>query len=178
MTADRFLQAALARMRQIKSLGDGALARVSEAQLFHRTDTEANSIAIIVQHLHGNMLSRWTNFLTEDGDKPWRQRDAEFEPVVSDAPKIHELWQQGWALTLDTLQALQPGDITREVTIRGESILVLDALIRQIGHYAYHVGQMVTLARQQVGPAWQTLSIARGRSGDYKPQQRAPGLKE
>ncbi|MBX3460221.1 MAG: DUF1572 family protein [Planctomycetes bacterium] len=178
MTADRFLHAALARMRQIKSLGDGALARVSEAQLFHRTDTEANSIAIIVQHLHGNMLSRWTNFLTEDGDKPWRQRDAEFEPVVSDAAKIHELWQQGWALTLDTIQALQPGDITREVTIRGESMLVLDALIRQIGHYAYHVGQMVTLARQQVGPAWQTLSIARGRSGDYKPQQRAPGLKE
>lgn len=178
MTADRFLQAALARMRQIKSLGDGVLERVSPQQMFHRTDAEANSIAIIVQHLHGNMLSRWTNFLHEDGDKPWRQRDAEFEPVVNDAAAVHELWRAGWQLTLDTIAALQPGDITRDVTVRGEPMLVLDALIRQIGHYAYHVGQMVTLARQQVGPGWQTLSIARGKSGEYKPQARAPGLRE
>lgn len=178
MIAHSLLRAIVARMRQIKGLGDGVLDRVTPAQLFHRTDDQANSIAIVVQHLHGNMLSRWTNFLTEDGDKPWRKRDAEFEPATETPQQVRQLWQAGWKLTLDTLESLQVGDVTREVTIRGEPMLVLDALIRQVGHYGYHVGQMVTLARAQVGKDWKTLSIARGQSKDYKPLPRAPGLKE
>jgi uncharacterized damage-inducible protein DinB len=166
-----FLRATIARMRQIKSLGDGVLAQVSAPQLFHRTDDEANSIAVIVQHMHGNMLSRWTDFLTTDGDKPWRKRDAEFEPTAETPERVHQLWEEGWKLTLDTLEALKPGDVMRDITIRGESMTAMDALIRQIGHYGYHTGQMATLARQQVGPAWKTLSIARGKSKDYKPQR-------
>jgi hypothetical protein len=169
MTEHPFLQATIARMRETKKLGDAVLARVNARQLFHRTDGQANSIAIIVQHMHGNMLSRWTDFLTTDGEKPWRKRDAEFEPIVESQAAINELWDKGWAHTFAVLESLKPGDVMREVTIRQAKLTVMDALIRQVGHYAYHVGQMVTLARQQIGPGWQTLSIARGKSKDYRP---------
>lgn len=177
MSEHAFLRATIARMRQIKSLGDGVLAQVSASHLFHRTDDEANSIAIIVQHMHGNMLSRWTDFLASDGEKPWRKRDAEFEPATDSPDRVRQLWEDGWKLTLDTLEALKPGDVMRDVTIRGEKMAVLDALVRQVGHYGYHVGQMVTLARQQVGKSWSTLSIARGKSRDYRPTPRDSGIR-
>jgi len=179
MSADAaFLAAAIARMQVIKGLGEGALAQVSDAQLFRQSDPEANSIAIIVCHLRGNMLSRWTDFLTSDGEKPGRQRDREFEPTQLDRQAVLAAWEQGWACTLGALQALKPADVLRQVTIRGEPMTAMDAIIRQIGHYSYHVGQMVTLAREQLGPRWQTLSIARGQSKAYKPKARAGGIRE
>lgn len=173
-----FLQSVIARMKQIKSLGDGVLERVGADQLFHRSDDEANSIAIIVQHLHGNMMSRWTDFLTTDGEKDWRKRDEEFEPVVDSTERIRKLWEEGWALTVQTLEALKPGDVGREVRLRGQTLTVLDALVRQVSHYGYHVGQMVTLARQQVGKEWKTLSIARGKSKEYEPSEHQSGVRQ
>jgi hypothetical protein len=166
-TAQAFIDFAVKRMGYVKSLGDGVLSQ--KPDLFKRADDVDNSIAIIIQHLEGNMRSRWTHFLTSDGEKPDRQRDREFEPVANDEAELLVLWQRGWELTLATIQALQPGDLGRDVLIRGESLNVMDAILRQISHYSYHVGQMVTLARLQLGPAWQTLSIARGKSADYKP---------
>lgn len=177
-TATEFLKGCVARMQAVKAQGDGVLAQVNDEQLFHLTDTEANSIAIIVRHLHGNMLSRWTDFLTSDGDKPNRQRDREFEQPSRDRAGVQRLWDAGWTCTLDALRALQPGDVLREVRIRGEPLTVMDAIMRQLAHYSYHVGQMVTLAREQLGPRWKTLSIARGQSKAYKPQVRAGGIKE
>lgn len=177
-TAAEFLKGCVARMQAVKALGDGVLAQVNDEQLFHLTDTEANSIAIIVRHLHGNMLSRWTDFLTSDGDKPDRQRDREFEQPARDRASVLRLWDAGWACTLDALKTLQPGDVLREVRIRGEPLTVMDAIMRQLAHYSYHVGQMVTLAREQLGANWKTLSIARGQSTAYKPQVRAGGIRE
>lgn len=173
-----FLQIVIARMKELKALGESVLERVNEAQLLHRSDDEANSIAIIVQHLHGNMMSRWTDVLTTDGEKPWRERDEEFEPVVSSPARIRELWEEGWALTLQTLEALKIGDVGREVVLRGQRLTVMEALVRQVSHYGYHVGQMVTLGRQQVGKGWKTLSIARGQSREYKPQANESGVRQ
>ena len=177
-TESVFLDSARARMLAVKALGDGVLAQVSQAELFHVTDPEANSIAIVMRHLHGNMLSRWTDFLTTDGDKPNRQRDCEFEQPTHDAASVKKLWEDGWACTMNALRALKPADALREVKIRGEAMTVIDSIIRQLSHYSYHVGQMVTLARAQMGSRWKTLSIARGQSKAYKPQVRASGIKE
>jgi hypothetical protein len=176
--ADTFLRAAIARCLTVKGLGEGVLSQVSEAELFHASDPEANSIAIVVRHLHGNMLSRWTDFLTTDGDKPNRCRDREFEQPRQDIAEIRRLWDEGWACTLDALRALKPEDCLREVRVRNEPMTVIDAVIRQLSHYSYHVGQMVTLARAQMGSRWKTLSIARGKSAEYKPKVREGGMKE
>lgn len=159
--AEHALQAVIERLLETRKLGEGVLAQAGAPQLFWRSDPEANSIAIIVQHMHGNMRSRWTDFLTTDGEKPWRGRDGEFEPAADSAPAVKALWDAGWELTLATIRALKPGDLTSTVRIRGEPLSVLQALIRQVGHYSYHVGQMVTLARLQIGPAWKSLSIPR-----------------
>lgn len=153
------LDAVIERLHETKKLGDGVLAQVSAPQLFWRSDAQANSIAIIVQHMHGNMRSRWTDFLTTDGEKPWRGRDGEFEPACDTPQDVAALWDAGWKLTFEVIGALQPADLTRTVHIRAQPLSVLQALIRQVGHYSYHVGQMVTLARQQVGPQWRSLSI-------------------
>jgi hypothetical protein len=167
-----FLDAALARLNQVKGLGEGVLAQTPEPALLARSDAQANSIAIIVQHLHGNMLSRWTDFLSSDGEKPWRRRDAEFEPAAQTAARVRELWDEGWACCLGAVSALAPADLLLKVSIRGEAMTAMDAIIRQISHYAYHVGQMVTLARTHAGPAWRSLSISRGRSTSYRPEPR------
>ncbi len=178
MTARAFLDTSIARMGVIKDLGDGALAQTSAPSLFIRTGETQNSIAMIVQHLRGNMLSRWTNFLTSDGEKPDRNRDAEFEPILGTADQVAEAWQRGWACTLGALRALGPDDVLKPVSIRGETMTAMDAIIRQIGHYAYHVGQIVLLAKQHAGTGFNSLSIPRGQSEQYKPRQLPSGVKE
>ncbi|MCB9895570.1 MAG: DUF1572 family protein [Planctomycetes bacterium] len=176
--AEAFLTGTIARLRGVKALGDGVLAQVSDTELFHLTDAEANSVAIVVRHLHGNMLSRWTDFLTTDGDKPNRQRDREFEQPAENRAEVMRLWEEGWACTFNALEPLKPADVLREIKIRGVALTVMDSMLRQLAHYSYHVGQMVTLARQQLGGRWMTLSIARGKSADYKPIERASGIRE
>lgn len=160
--------------RSIKKTGDGALAQLSfeEMQRVPGGGSEINSIAVIIHHLHGNMKSRWSDFLTSDGEKPWRDRDGEFDPPPDkNREELMARWNHGWATVFNALDALKPDDLARTVTIRGQPHTVLEAAHRQISHYAYHIGQIVLLAKmfKSSGP-WQTLSIARGQSKQYRPR--------
>lgn len=158
------------RFRSYKEMGDKTLAQVDEAALQFRPSPESNSMAIIIQHMYGNMLSRFTNFLTEDGEKPWRKRDAEFEPSEASREDLLSFWNAGWNCLLNTLDSLQPADVTKTVYIRSEPHSVHDALLRQLAHYAYHVGQLITLAKMIKDNNWQPLSIPKGKSEDFKTQ--------
>ena len=138
-----------------------------------RPNDASNSIAVIVQHLNGNMLSRWTDFLTTDGDKPNRDREAEFtEPQSITRAQIMEKWEEGWTCLFNTIEGLVPEDLEKQITVRGQDLSVIDAINRQFIHYGYHTGQIVYLARQIQSEDWESLSIPRGMSGDYKPTKR------
>jgi hypothetical protein len=150
--------------RQYKELGEKAMAQLEPAGLFQTLDDESNSIAVIVKHMGGNMRSRWTDFLTTDGEKPDRNRDGEFELSASTtAADVRRWWDEGWRCVFAAVEPLQPEDLLRTVTIRGEPHSVLQAIDRQIAHYAYHVGQIVQLARHLAGERWKTLSIPKRR---------------
>jgi len=164
------LQSLRYRFREIKKLGDGMLAQIDESDIHWRINPEVNSIAIIVQHLHGNMLSRWTDFLTTDGDKPWRDRDGEFEAKQLTKAGLLKLWEEGWERTIRAIDGLTQDDLTRKITIRGQELDVVDACLRNIVHCGSHVGQMVHIAKERLGDKWQTLSIPRGRSKEYRPK--------
>ena len=150
--------------RAQKRLGDGALAQLEDADVRLRPDPSSNSIAVIVKHLHGNMLSRWTDFLGSDGEKPARRRDEEFVEDVAGIAQVRSWWEQAWQAALTELGALAPADLERTVTIRGEAHSVPRALLRQLTHTAQHVGQIVLLAKHARGEDWRTLSIPRGGS--------------
>lgn len=170
--AELFLESTCFRFESLKKLGDGALAQVDGEDLTWAPDTESNSIAVTVKHLHGNMLSRWTDFLTTDGEKN-RDRDGEFEAEGTiDKTELLRRWEEGWRVLLDTLNSLRVEDLTKNVTIRGQELNVIDAIQRQLAHYAYHVGQIVLIAKHRAGARWQSLSIARGQSGEYRPMKR------
>lgn len=154
--------------RNYKALGDNTLAQVPDADLHTLLDPDANSIAVIVKHLAGNLRSRFTDFLTSDGEKPDRNRDAEFEmPERASREEILAMWEGGWAIALGSIESLAPGDLERTVTIRGEPFLVVETLNRLATHTAYHVGQMVLLAKHFAGPAWKSLSIPKGQSKQH-----------
>lgn len=165
--AEGFLKDSIKRFRNYKDLGEKTLAQLSETELHYLPTTESNSIAMIIQHLHGNMLSRWTNFLTEDGEKSWRQRDTEFETKQHTRSAIDALWNDGWNCLLQTLESLQPEDLLKKITIRTESINVYDAILRQLAHYSYHVGQIVYLGKMMRNEEWSSLSIPKGHSQQY-----------
>lgn len=168
-----FLESIQFRFQGIKELGDKALAQLDDDDLNRSPGVESNSIAVIVRHMHGNMLSRWTDFLTTDGDKPWRDRDGEFEPETRDtAETVRKNWEAGWNCVFDAIAALTPDDLLKEVVIRGQSLGVIDAIERQVAHYGYHTGQIVYLARMWRAGDWQTLSIPRGASKAYTPKKR------
>ena len=144
-----------------------AIVQLSDDQLHVRLDAEANSVAMLMQHLAGNMRSRWTDFLTTDGEKPWRQRDREFEPPLLTREALLASWETGWQTLFDALARLTDDDLTRTVTIRGEGQTVLSALTRQLAHYAGHAYQIVLLGKHLKGTDWTVLSIARGQSDAY-----------
>ena len=154
--------------RMYKDLGDKAIAQVSsDADLHVQIDPESNSIAVIVKHVAGNLRSRFRDFLTTDGEKPDRNRDAEFEmPDEASREEILRWWNDGWGVLLDTLQSLTAEDLERTVRIRREELLVVEALNRSVTHTAYHVGQIVYVARHLVGADWKSLSIPKGRSAE------------
>jgi len=162
-----FLKDSIKRFKYYKELGDKTFEQIDEAAVFYQPSTESNSIAVIVQHLYGNMLSRWTNFLTEDGEKEWRKRDAEFEPMQCSKQDILAFWNDGWKCMFDTLESLRPADLIKTVTIRTEPLTVYDAILRQLAHYPYHVGQIVYLGRLIKNEAWKSLSIPKGNSAAY-----------
>jgi hypothetical protein len=164
-----FLADAVREFRKAKGLADRALAQVEDADLFRTLDPESNSIAVVLKHLSGNMRSRWRDFLTSDGEKPDRDRDAEFEIDAADTrPALLERWEEGWTRLFEALAALSPRDLQREVAIRREPHTVMQAIQRQLTHYAYHVGQIVLLARHFAGPRWKSLSIPKGRSRQFE----------
>jgi len=172
MTADLaalYLDEAHRQMRGHKRLAEGAMAQLRDEELFTTLDPESNSIAVIVKHMAGNMRSRFTDFLTTDGEKPNRHRDQEFElsPTTTRAD-LTKWWEEGWARVFTALDALKPEDVMRTVTIRGEPHTVLQAINRQIAHYAQHTGQIVFMAKHIRSSKWKTLSIPRGKSEDYK----------
>lgn len=171
---DTFLKDIIKRFLVYKELGDKTLAVLNEDELYYRTAESNNSIAIIVKHMNGNMLSRWTNFLTEDGEKSWRQRDAEFEGLEKNRELVLKLWNEGWECLLNTLRSLQPEDLTKTIYIRSEPLIVYDAILRQLAHYPYHVGQIVVIAKWLKKDDWHSLSISKGESQQYlqKMQQK------
>lgn len=162
------VQSIISIFKTMQKRGEAALEQLSLEQFQTKLEPNSNSIAIIVAHLHGNMLSRWTDFLTSDGEKPWRNRDLEFEEHP-DALPIWQAWQQGWACVFAALEPLSDTDLEKEITIRGQKHSVFEAILRQVDHYGGHVGQMVYLAKWLKGNDWKTLSIARGQSKAFKP---------
>ena len=155
--------------RKQKKLADGALAQVDDAEFYRTLDDESNSLALIVKHIAGNQRSRWRDFLASDGEKPDRQRDTEFERHEDDSRGgLMARWEEGWGLLFSALAGLMPDDLLREVPIRGEPHTVMQAIHRQVAHYAQHVGQIVFLAKHWAGPRWRTLSIPRGKSRQFE----------
>lgn len=165
--SSHYLDEARRQFRGHKRLGEGALAQLNDQDFFRCLDPESNSIAIIVKHLAGNMRSRFTDFLTSDGEKPDRHRDQEFEITASTRADVMSWWEQGWGIVFSALESLSPEDVSRTVYIRHEPHSVLQAINRQIAHYAYHVGQIVFLAKHLRSSQWKSLSVPRGKSEEF-----------
>jgi hypothetical protein len=169
--ANVYLSSAIKQFNYYKLLGDKTIDLLSQEQLLWQANEQSNSVAMIVQHMHGNMLSRWTNFLTEDGEKPWRQRDAEFEIVINKKEEIISTWNTGWQCLFNALESLTEADLTKIIYIRNMGQTVTDAINRQIAHYSYHVGQIVFLGKLLANENWQSLSIPKGNSQQYNSEK-------
>jgi len=171
MTTNNSLQSIRKLFRYYRSLGEKAMAQLSEEELRYQPGQDSNNIATIVKHLRGNMLSRWTDFLTSDGEKPWRQREQEFEDTLRSRTEIEAAWKEGWDCLFAAIDPLQEEDLSRIVYIRNEGHTVQEALHRQLAHYSYHVGQIVYLARLAKAGKWESLSIPKGQSKQYNQQK-------
>ena len=164
---DLLLPAAISQFTQYKMLAEKTFSQLSDDQLLLASGNESNSIAVIVKHMWGNMCSRWTDFLTSDGEKDWRKRDAEFENDLLTREVVMQKWEEGWACLFNALQALSKKDLEKFVTIRSQPLTVTDAIFRQLTHYAYHVGQIVYIGKMLSNDNWKSLSIPRGGSAAY-----------
>ncbi|MGX9134102.1 DUF1572 family protein [Rummeliibacillus sp. JY-2-4R] len=162
-----YLEAVRDRFKETKKLGDETLVRLSNTEIQWKPTEESNNIAVIVKHLSGNMISRWTDFLTTDGEKSNRHRDQEFEDTISSTEELTEVWEKGWAQLFATVNSLIPEDLEKTVTIRGEGHSVIEAIERQIAHTSYHVGQIVYIGKANKGGEWESLSIPLGKSEEY-----------
>ena len=156
-----------------RSLGENAMAQLSDDDFARQPSPESNSIAVIVKHLSGNMLSRFTDFLTSDGEKPWRMRDAEFEEDLQSRQAVMDAWNKGWDCFFQAVDALSDADLEKVVYIRNQGHTVMEALSRQLGHYPYHIGQMVYVARMLVGDKWVSLSIPKNGSETFNAEKFA-----
>jgi hypothetical protein len=168
-----YLEDSLAIFHQYKRLGERAMEQVTDEQLLATLDPESNSIAMIVKHLSGNMRSRWTDFLTTDGEKPTRDRDREFVDPPATRKAIMDAWGEGWTRLFDALEALSEADLVRTVMIRGEAHSVMQAINRQVAHYSLHVGQIVMLAKHYAQDRWESLSVAKNQSAVFNRQVAA-----
>lgn len=162
-----FLASAIRRLKYYKDLGDKTFEQLSDIDFNYKPTGESNSIAIIIQHMAGNMLSRWTNFLTEDGEKEWRQRDDEFEIHNYNKQQLLEFWEKGWACFFAAIEPLSKKDLKKIIYIRKEPLTVIDAINRQLAHYPYHVGQIIFIAKMIKDKKWKNLSIAKNHSNSY-----------
>ncbi|MBS1507035.1 MAG: DUF1572 family protein [Bacteroidetes bacterium] len=162
-----FLESAIKLFRYYKKLGEGAMAQLSDHEVLIKPNQASNSIALIVHHLSGNMLSRWTDFLTSDGEKPWRDREAEFEAAYPDKATMMVAWEKGWSCLLGALESLKPEDLSKVIYIRNEGQAVLEAIQRQLAHYPMHVGQIIYQAKALKGAAFTSLSIPKGGTTEF-----------
>jgi hypothetical protein len=162
-----YLESVQKQFLYYKMLGEKAMHQLEPEQLFVSVNEDTNSIATIVKHLSGNMLSRWTDFLTTDGEKEWRNRDAEFENDLQSKDEVLQLWDQGWACLFNAINALKPEQLSEIIYIRNEGHTVVEAINRQLAHYPYHIGQIVFYAKQLKKNDWESLSIARNASNSY-----------
>ena len=162
-----YLESTIKQFEYYKTLGNKTFAQIPEDRLFWQYNENSNSIATIVKHLWGNMLSRWTDFLTSDGEKEWRNRDSEFEVKFDNKIKLIEYWEKGWSCLFVALEPLSSVDLEKIIYIRNEGHTVMDAILRQLAHYPYHVGQIVYAAKQLSTEEWKSLSIPRNKSGDF-----------
>jgi len=164
---NEYLETAIRRMKYYKELGEKTFEQLEKRDLHFQASSESNSIAIIVQHMVGNMLSRWTNFLTEDGEKDWRQRDDEFTIHQYSKKQILDLWEKGWDCFLQALRSLTEADLSKTVYIRNEPLSVTDAINRQLAHYPYHIGQIIFIGKMIQNEKWKNLSIPKESSQAY-----------
>ena len=155
------------RLKYYKDLGDKTFSQLTDADFHVQPTSESNSIAVIIQHMAGNMLSRWTNFLTEDGEKDWRQRDDEFEVHNFSKEELLSTWEKGWSCFLNAIEPLTDEQLLQTIFIRQEALTVVDAINRQMAHYPYHIGQIVYIGRMIRNENWKNLSIPKGHSGQY-----------
>lgn len=168
MKQETYVELVLREFQRLKALADGAISQCSEEQFFAMPAPDDNSVAVMIKHVAGNLVSRWTDLLTSDGEKPDRNRDAEFEILPGDSrERLLGLWEQGWSVLFASLGSLTEADMSRSIKIRGESLTVLQAVNRQLTHYSYHVGQIVYVAKHFCGASWKTLSIPRGGSARF-----------
>ncbi len=175
---ESFLASIEFEYRRYKKLADEAIAQITEADIFRISGAEDNSIAVIMRHISGNLKSRFTDFLTSDGEKPWRQRDTEFETPQGSRAELLKSWEAGWEVLFNTLNSLNDADLSRTVYIRQKPLTVAEALHRSLGHTAYHVGQIVYLAKNMAGRSWQSLTIPKGKSEDYNQSAKQNSEKE
>jgi hypothetical protein len=164
--ANNYLKSVISQFEYYKQLADKTFAQLSDEALQWQYNAESNSIAIIVKHLSGNMLSRWTDFLQADGEKPWRDRDAEFDKGYASKEEMFEAWEKGWNVCLTALRSLTDADLQKTVYIRNQGHTVLEAINRQLAHYPYHIGQIVFIGKM-LASEWKSLSIPRNKSADY-----------
>jgi hypothetical protein len=162
-----YIEDSLSLFRYYKKLAEGAMEQVSDKELFTALDDEMNSIAIIAKHMAGNMRSRWTDFLTSDGEKPDRNRDSEFVAPPKTREDLMRVWNDGWLRVFQALEPLSNSDLERKIFIRGEAHSVMQAVNRQIAHYSYHCGQIVFLAKHLKGASWKSLSVPRNKSAEF-----------
>lgn len=163
-----YLKNALKEFKALKALGDKTFLQIKDEAFFWAPDDDSNSIAIIIKHLSGNMLSRWTDFLTTDGEKEWRNRDEEFEKLFyTDKDDIISRWEKGWKCLFEAIESLKEEDLKKIVTIRSQPHTVVEAINRQLTHYGYHVGQIIFIAKHLQTGSWKSLSIPRGKSRDF-----------
>ncbi len=166
-----YLESVIKQFEYYKMLGDKTFVQLKDEQLFWQYNEDSNSIAMIVKHLRGNMLSRWTDFLTSDGEKIWRNRDEEFINDILTRKELLEKWQEGWDCLFKALNSLGEEDLEKEIYIRNQGHSVTEAINRQLAHYPYHVGQIVFIGKMACGKDWNTLSIPRGKSNSYNTEK-------
>ncbi|MDR3680470.1 MAG: DUF1572 family protein [Flavipsychrobacter sp.] len=171
MATIQYLQSAKRQFKMYKMLADKAIERLDEQEMSWQPNAESNSVNTIMKHMWGNMMSRWTDFLTTDGEKEWRKRDAEFETDSMDRNEIIKKWEEGWQCLFNALESITDDDLERIIYIRNEGHTVLEAINRQIAHYSYHSGQIVYIAKILKDEQWESLSIPRNKSKDYNTEK-------
>jgi len=172
MIEEIFLDSVIKRFKECKALGEKTFDQLNDEEMNFQPGEESNSIAIIIQHLHGNMRSRWTDFLREDGEKEWRNRDDEFETHQFSKQQLIEKWNEGWKIFLDTLESLTTNDLAKTITIRSQPLNVVDAINRQMAHYCSHVGQIIYLGKWIKKSEWESLSIPKNKSNEFNQQMQ------